>query len=88
MFIRARDLAPLNMIRDVTISSREVGFTIVLTTPACPLRAQMEQAAIVAVQAIPGVTTVSVRFTADVRQDHRIIGKLNIPVKNLSLIHI
>jgi metal-sulfur cluster biosynthetic enzyme len=26
------------MIRDVTISGGDVGFTIVLTTPACPLR--------------------------------------------------
>jgi ATP-binding protein involved in chromosome partitioning len=78
-----QDLVTLNMIRDVTISGGEVGFTIVLTTPACPLRAQMEQEAIAAVKALPGVNTVNVRFTADVRQDHRIIGKLNIPVKNI-----
>ncbi|MFO7634839.1 MAG: Mrp/NBP35 family ATP-binding protein, partial [Caldilinea sp.] len=69
--------------RDVTISGGEVGFTIVLTTPACPLRAQIEQDAITAVKTIPGVAEVNVRFTADVRQDHRIIGKLNIPVKNI-----
>jgi ATP-binding protein involved in chromosome partitioning len=78
-----QDLVTLGMIRDVTISGGEVGFTIVLTTPACPLRAQMEQEAIAAVKSLPGVNTVNVRFTADVRQDHRIIGKLNIPVKNI-----
>ncbi|HAJ38222.1 MAG TPA: chromosome partitioning protein, partial [Chloroflexi bacterium] len=78
-----QDLVTLNMIRDLTISGGEVGFTIMLTTPACPLRAQMEQEAIAAVKALPGVNTVSVRFAADVRQDHRIIGKLNIPVKNI-----
>ena len=78
-----QDLVTLNMIRDVTISGGEVGFTIVLTTPACPLRAQMEQEAIAAVKMLPGVNAVNVRFTADVRQDHRIIGKLNIPVKNI-----
>ncbi|MCB0151853.1 MAG: P-loop NTPase, partial [Caldilineaceae bacterium] len=77
------DLVSLNMIRDITISGGDVGFTIVLTTPACPLRAQMEQEAVAAVKAIAGVETVSVRFTADVRADHRIIGKLNIPVKNI-----
>ncbi|MCB0021625.1 MAG: P-loop NTPase, partial [Caldilinea sp.] len=43
----------------------------------------MEQEAVAAVKAIAGVETVSVRFTADVRADHRIIGKLNIPVKNI-----
>lgn len=78
-----KDLVSLNMIRDITISGGDVGFTIVLTTPACPLRAQMEQEAVAAVRSIAGVETVSVRFTADVRADHRIIGKLNIPVKNI-----
>jgi len=78
-----KDLVSLNMIRDLTVSGGDVGFTIVLTTPACPLRAKMEQDAIAAVKAVPGVKNVNVRFTADVRTDHRIIGKLNIPVKNI-----
>ena len=33
-----RDLVSLNMIRDIHIQGNNVGFTIVLTTPACPLR--------------------------------------------------
>jgi ATP-binding protein involved in chromosome partitioning len=77
------DLVSLNMIRDLTISGGDVGFTIVLTTPACPLRGQIEREASEAVQAVPGVERVAVRFTADVRTDMRIIGKLNIPVKNI-----
>jgi ATP-binding protein involved in chromosome partitioning len=78
-----RDLVSLNMIRDLTVNGGDVGFTIVLTTPACPLRAKMEQDAVNAVKAISGVKNVAIRFTADVRADHRIIGKLNIPVKNI-----
>jgi ATP-binding protein involved in chromosome partitioning len=78
-----RDLVALNMIRDLTVNGGDVGFTIVLTTPACPLRAKMESDAVNAVMAVPGVKNVNVRFTADVRADHRIIGKLNIPVKNI-----
>jgi ATP-binding protein involved in chromosome partitioning len=78
-----KDLVSLNMIRDLTVSGGDVGFTIVLTTPACPLRAKMEGDAVDAVKALGGVTSVNVRFTADVRTDHRIIGKLNIPVKNI-----
>ena len=78
------DLVSLNMIRDVTISGNSVGFTIMLTTPACPLRSQMEQESIAAIkQLVPGVENVQVRFDAQVRTDHRIIGKLNIPVKNI-----
>lgn len=33
-----RDLVTLNMIKDVQVSSGSVSFTVVLTTPACPLR--------------------------------------------------
>jgi ATP-binding protein involved in chromosome partitioning len=77
------DLVSLNMIRDVSISGGEVGFTIMLTTPACPLRGQMEREARQAVLALPGVEQVHVRFDAQVRGDSRIIGKLNIPVKNI-----
>lgn len=33
-----RDLVTLNMIRDVSVKGDTVGFTVVLTTPACPLK--------------------------------------------------
>jgi ATP-binding protein involved in chromosome partitioning len=79
-----RDLVSLNMIRDVTISGNSVGFTIMLTTPACPLRSQMEEESVSAVKRlVPGVENVQVRFDAQVHADNRIIGKLNIPVKNI-----
>jgi ATP-binding protein involved in chromosome partitioning len=78
-----KDLVTLNMIRDLTVSGGDVSFTIMLTTPACPLRAKMEQDAVDAVKAVPGVRNVNIRFAADVRTDHRIIGRLNIPVKNI-----
>ena len=77
------DLVSLNMIRDLTINGGTVGFTIMLTTPACPLRSQMEQESMAAVMQVPGVETVNVRFDAHVRGDNRIAGKLNIPVKNI-----
>ena len=78
------DLVSLKMIRDITISGDQVGFTIVLTTPACPLRSQMEQESTAAVKRlVPGVASVNVRFDAQVRSDNRIANKLNIPVKNI-----
>ena len=33
-----KDLVTLNMIRDIVIEGTSVSFTIVLTTPACPLK--------------------------------------------------
>lgn len=78
------DLISLNMIRDITISGNQVGFTIMLTTPACPLRSQMENESIAAIKRmVPDVDKVTVRFDAQVRTDSRIAGKLNIPVKNI-----
>ena len=78
-----RDLVTLNMIKDIRIAGQEVGFTIVLTTPACPLRSQIESEATAAVAALPGVAQVQVNFDANVRTDRRIAGKLDIPVKNI-----
>ena len=67
-----RDLVSLNMVRDITISGKSVGFTIMLTTPACPLRSVMEQDSIAAIRKmVPGVENVQVRFDAQVRADNR-----------------
>jgi ATP-binding protein involved in chromosome partitioning len=78
------DLVTLNMVRDIAIQGDQVGFTIMLTTPACPLRGQIEREAVAAVkEQVPGVGGVQVKFDAQVRSDSRIAGKLNIPVKNI-----
>src|SRR5436190_12544926 len=38
-----RDLVSLNMIKDVSVKSDSVSFTVVLTTPACPLKEKIRQ---------------------------------------------
>ncbi len=38
-----RDLVTLGMIKDLSVSSSEVAFTVVLTTPACPLKEKIRQ---------------------------------------------
>lgn len=63
-----RDLVTLGMIENVRVCDGRVGFTLVLTTPACPLRAQIQQAAEAAVRALPGVKGVSVEVTSRVRR--------------------
>lgn len=59
-----RDIVSLGMVRDITINDGDVGFTLVLTTAACPLRSQMQDAAQKALLAVPGVKTANVRLTA------------------------
>jgi ATP-binding protein involved in chromosome partitioning len=78
-----KDLVTLNMVKDVTINDGNVAFTVVLTTPACPLRNVIQQQAEAAVKSLPGVRQVDVKFDAQVRADHRINSKLDVPVKNI-----
>ena len=76
-----RDLVTLKMIKDISIQGDAVNFTIVLTTPACPLRHQIEAEATAAVKSA-GAQQVSIKWDASVPSDKRITGKLNIPVKS------
>ncbi len=78
-----RDLVTLNMVKDIEVTDGDVSFTVTLTTPACPLRGQIESEARAAVQNLPGVTSVQVKFDAQVRADQRIAGKLDVPIKNI-----
>jgi ATP-binding protein involved in chromosome partitioning len=67
-----RDIVSLGMIKDLSIQDNpqgaDVRFTFELTTPACPVRNQFEASARAAVQAIPGVHSVDVRMSANVRE--------------------
>lgn len=76
-----RDLVTLKMVRDIKIQNDAVNFTIVLTTPACPLRNQIEAEAKAAVAKI-GAKQITIKWDANVPSDARITGKLNIPVKS------
>lgn len=77
-----RDLVSLNMIQNLEIEGDVVRFTIMLTTPACPLKGRMENDARAAVKQVPGVGAVEVKFDSNVQADRRIAGKLSIPVRN------
>ena len=61
-----KDIVALGFIRDLKISGGDVSFRIVLTTPACPVKAEMESAAKEIVGGLPGVTSVSVVMDAEV----------------------
>jgi len=76
------DLVSLNMIRDIQIDGGKVSFSIMLTTPACPLKNQIESESRAAVEAIPGVKIVDVIFDANVPSDGRQRGVLELPIRN------
>ena len=63
-----RDLVTLGMIEDIVVDGGVVRFTLVLTTSACPLKAQIEADCRRAVSAIAGVTDVQIRTTSRVRK--------------------
>jgi ATP-binding protein involved in chromosome partitioning len=77
-----KDLVTLNMVRDIRITDDKVSFTIVLTTPACPLRNRIESEARQAVAAIPGVAQVEIKMDANVPSDGRARGLLSLPIRN------
>jgi ATP-binding protein involved in chromosome partitioning len=77
-----KDLVTLKMIHDLEIKDDRVSFTIMLTTPACPLRNQIEREAKAAVASLPGVSSVEINFDSNVPSDGRNRGLLELPIRN------
>jgi len=76
-----RDIVSLGMIRDLQVSGGKVAFRFVLTTPACPMRSELQRRAEEAVRAVPGVESVEVKMDADVRTHSPLRGPR--PVKGV-----
>lgn len=67
-----KDLVTLNMIRDIEINGNDVSFTVVLTTPACPLKDLIANDCVKAISQINGDANVKVNFdssTTTIRAD-------------------
>ncbi len=77
-----KDLVTLNMIRDLKLEGDQVSFTIMLTTPACPLKNRIQREAQEAVMTVPGVATVKIQFASNVPDDGRARGLLQLPIRN------
>lgn len=67
-----RDLVSLNMIRNLDIQGNDITFTIMLTTPACPLKGKMEQDSRAALSQIAGLGNVTINWDANVPTNARI----------------
>ena len=61
-----QDLVSLNMIRDIRIDGERVSFTVVLTTPFCPLGMEFQERCEEAVRRVPGVRDTAITMTDDV----------------------
>ena len=62
-----KDIVALKFVKDLRIVDDRVAFTIELTTPACPVKDQMRDQAREVVGRLPGVSSVDVTMTAQVR---------------------
>jgi ATP-binding protein involved in chromosome partitioning len=78
-----KDLVTLNMIQNLETDENNVSFSIILTTPACPLKTMIEKQARTAVQAIPGVKKISIKMDSNVPSDGRDRGLLQVPIRNV-----
>src|SRR5256886_7899721 len=79
-----KDIVTLGFIKDLKIDGGNISFRIVLTTPACPVRDEMKNAAHELVSAIPGVQSVNVTMDAEVPKGRGLSDKVSVPgVKNI-----
>ncbi len=79
-----KSLVELNMIRNVKVDGGQVSFTLVLTTPACPLREFIVEDCQKAVKQLPGVTDVVVEVTAETPQQKSLPDRSGVPgIKNI-----
>ena len=79
-----KDIVTLGFIHDLVLDGGDVSFRIVLTTPACPVKEQMEAQANEIVRSLEGVTNVAITMDAEVPQGRGIKNNIAIPgVKNI-----
>ena len=74
-----KDLVTLNMVKDIVIDGDAVSFTIVLTTPACPMKDMMRTASENAIKLLVNKQAkVTVNFTANTtstrKDDQKVLG--------------
>lgn len=79
-----KDLVTLNMVKDVVVNGLEVSFTVVLTTPACPLKDMIKNACINAIKILVNKEAeVTVNFTSNTSSNRKDEKKILSGVKNI-----
>lgn len=77
-----RDLVSLKMVKDIQINNNNVSLSIILTTPACPLKSKIENDVREALSAIEGIGEIKITMGANVPNDGRNREMMQLPVKN------
>ncbi len=76
-----RDIISLDMVKDLQVEGPVARFTIVLTTPACPLKdVFIERCNAAVLGRVPGIERLDIRWDAQVPADRRIHGRLDVPL--------
>jgi ATP-binding protein involved in chromosome partitioning len=79
-----KDIVTLGMVRDVKIDGNKVSFTVVLTTPACPMKDMIHKACVNAIiHFVDKQAEVDVHMTADVTSRRNASAPLLPGVKNI-----
>lgn len=79
-----KDLVTLGFIENLEITGEKISFTVMLTTPACPLKDKIRFDCETALRRdIPEVRAIDIAFDSRVRGDKRISEKLTVPFKNV-----
>jgi len=79
-----KDIVTLDMVKDVEIEGNYVSFTVVLTTPACPMKDHIKNACINAVKLLVNKeATVNVKFTANMTTHRKDAREVLPKVKNI-----
>ena len=79
-----RDIVSLDMVRDLSVKGGRAEFTIVLTTPACPLKdVFIERCNAALVGQVEGIDQVRINWDAQVPIDRRIHGRLDVPMNSI-----
>jgi ATP-binding protein involved in chromosome partitioning len=79
-----QDIVSLDFVKDLTVENGIASFTIELTTPACPVKKEMEQWAREAVLKVSGIREVKIQMSSAVSRGATGAGKQSIDgVKNI-----
>jgi ATP-binding protein involved in chromosome partitioning len=82
-----KDLVTLNMIEDISIDGLNISFTVVLTTPACPLKEMIEKACITAIRMMVNPdAVVKVNMTSRVMSNRKDTKGILTGVKNIIVV--
>ncbi len=81
-----KDIVTLGFVKDLKVEGTKASFTVELTTPACPLKAELEAAAKEAALSVEGIEEVAINMSSSVkshRQEQPLKENLVPGVKNV-----